>query len=209
VLGKEWIATPIAVTAFAFSAVNFYNSSVKRQDELKVIVNVGPYVDIDREKKKFTLLMRADLTFINSGNRFVGVSALKVHFEQSNDPAAFSNKCIGSSTTIDFVVEPFVVKPGELVSKKIDTLADGWKTEAENQWISFPFTREGSSYNAGVCFLFSFVTPDVAENDVPIALFVRRFSAQKQEVDDGLSETFVAPNRPVTLVRNRSYGLFD
>jgi hypothetical protein len=205
---KDWVGMSIAVVAFGFSAVSFYNTSIKRHDDLKVIVNDGPYLNIDREKKKFNILMRADLTFINAGNRFAGISGLKVVLEQNNGNENIKEGC-GPGVEIPFVVEPFVIEPGKLVLMKYSKFAEGWKRDAEGQWISIPFGIGDAKRDGKVCLLFSFVTPDNAVDDFPLPMFVRRFALQAQADNDGPTESFVKPNSPVTLTRKHGYRLFD
>lgn len=161
---KEWLTLSISICAFAISTGTSYYTLVRKEDDFSVLINqVGK---IDTNDQQFDISLRSDLTFLNAGNRPVSLTELVLVVRQLKEDGELQDDChSGDVKLLNFDAEPFVLKPGEMISKKF-LLA---KKEGDRPTLSYRGTTivKFSKANAvskepmmGLCLWFSFLTAD-------------------------------------------------
>jgi hypothetical protein len=175
---KDKITISISVLALLVSGMTAYFTVARQADDLRVVIERTPAVFLT--EKKLSILSDQQLTFINSGNRPVAVTGITLVVS----PTGLDKTCVHPDElfSLNYEVEPFVVKSGEITIKKMAFRKGSWWT-FEEQFFDVPgggsakvSTRpdmnEGDSVNA--CFKFRLATPDSYSEEVELLLFTHK-----------------------------------
>ena len=147
---KDTVGFTISIAAFAISIYTLYVTN-REVDELGVIVaDKIPLIDMHKEGEFTIVVPSATVTFVNSGTRYAAIVGMKFSVEQ---PDNLSWRACDHSTSkvVSFNIEPFVIKPKEIVAKSMQLAADAPK--------SIP-VRNRSLPSAILCLEFDVSTPD-------------------------------------------------
>jgi hypothetical protein len=147
---KDVVGFTISIAAFTISLYSLYAAN-RKIDKLGVILAADvPLVDIHKEGQFNIIKPTATATFVNSGNRYAAVVAVRFAVEQFEElswrPCEHAN-----STILTFEVEPFVIKPNEIVAKYLKLGPKEPTTIA---------VRNTSHPSALLCLEFDVTTPD-------------------------------------------------
>jgi hypothetical protein len=153
---KEWagvVGTVTGVLALLISGLNAYYNIIRQKDELRV-ANDGRLFASTNADGVLEITGRHSLTFINSGNRAAAVTSIKLLVSELDnfDDKEAPNCLAGRGVYLDYEIEPFAVKPGEIFVKSLDV-----KGEAATFKIIFGTERK---YLLMTCLEFSVASPD-------------------------------------------------
>jgi hypothetical protein len=113
---KDVIGFGISVAAFAISVSALY-AAHRKIDRLGVVIaSAVPLIDVHKDGEFTVVVNSSTATFVNTGTRDAAVLGARLLVEQPNE--ATWRACEHSaSTSFEFSIEPFVVKPAEIVAK--------------------------------------------------------------------------------------------
>jgi hypothetical protein len=118
--GRQWLPIILSACALAVSLVSAYFTTFVVKDDIRVVVGHAPRFLL-KKNGDISVSGWSSLTFINSGNRqalIFELTALITKLKSFIDPD--QNCRTEKSTQIKFTGEPFIMKPGDIVSKKPD-----------------------------------------------------------------------------------------
>lgn len=112
----KWIGSPTAWLALILSAATFYTASVRKNDDLKVVINKLARLFIDKAGTPSFDATTQDLIFMNAGNRPIAVNSigLKIWFWPAGkkEPPRCGETTMVIDLSYDFT--PLIIKPGEM-----------------------------------------------------------------------------------------------
>jgi hypothetical protein len=161
---RGWFASIVSIFAFLTSIATAYFTFVPI-DDLRVVVNLDPFLSVDGDHNLVLTLYEAGaVTFINSGNRAVAISAAR--FGSRFRPAPCS------SVYEKIAFEPIVVKAGEIIRSGVGLLSSGNLLILGNKLISVDEHGQMSvtdqttdslikvAVDMDLCIMFDIITPD-------------------------------------------------
>lgn len=161
---RDWLPLSLAAISLAVSLLTAAITLIPR-DDIRVMVDRPPLVTLEEET--FSVYGKPQLTFVNSGNRAIGVSALGASSQRLPKKTSVSH-CQSEDTStvyrITFDNPPFVLSPGE-----IRVLEPSLATEApmalfvskgKNGSIRIPSFGIKEDDELLICFELTFTTPD-------------------------------------------------
>jgi hypothetical protein len=137
---KERLITGIAVAGFCLSLLNFYTTGLRVADDLRVVVGDIPITEPDYDAKVFHFRDDASqYVFINAGTRSAIISSVQFAFIQpeENSPLPESGCDTTRAYEVKFQVEPFVVKPGEMISTTVKFSSKTVRGELTAEGVQF------------------------------------------------------------------------
>jgi hypothetical protein len=147
---KDVIGFAISIAAFLISLYSLYATN-RKVDQLGVIfADDVPLIDIHTDGQFNIVKPTATATFVNSGTRYAAVVGVRFVVEQFEELSWRPCEHAGS-TILTFEVEPFVIKPNEIVAKylKLDP----------KEPMTIP-VRNAAHPSALLCLEFDVTTPD-------------------------------------------------
>jgi hypothetical protein len=152
---KGWFAGTTAVVAFLISITTAYYSLIPI-DDLRVAMAVRPSFEIKEKEQELSVSSTSGtMTFINSGNRSVGIEF--VGFGLSYQ----SSKCFIPDYNAKFAFNPVIVKPSDIVRSDVSI----GPLLVYLNGIGLPHP-EGQAWKSAevqemkACAMFDLITPD-------------------------------------------------
>jgi hypothetical protein len=201
---KEWagvIGTVTGVLALVISGLNAYFNIIRQKDELRV-ANDGRLFASTNAEGVLQIIGRHSLTFINSGNRAAAVTGIKLLVSELDnfDDKEAPNCLVGQGVYLDYEIEPFAIKPGEITVKSLDV-----KENAATFKTIFGRERK---YLLMACLEFSVASPDEFR-DILKPLTIEEFGKPKgkRTLGEGLGDTKITLglSRPEILMQRSGF----
>jgi hypothetical protein len=168
---KDFGGLVIACFALVLSMFNFYDARHVVDDLRFTIGNDRNIPNPDSGHKQFILYGPHLLTFINSGNRSVALLNVSLAFFQSKEDKA--GECPEDSSEIVAAgIDPFVIKPSEILVKKVQ-YTDKAVRNAEGNVV---IRMKDDVQRIVSCFVFDIVTPDNVQATVTVPVSSSEFS---------------------------------
>lgn len=162
---KDWLSIFFSLSAFMISILTTYINVISKTDEVRVLVERLPEVDLSKKRvfddnlgadAQFIVKPEAKLTFINSGNRKAIVTGVSVQLDQPTEGTPRPLNCDktmgnGDPLALDaFVIEPSDIVPVTLAGDEVIRLGVG------------SFNMRPENHSALLCLVFSVTTPTSA-----------------------------------------------
>jgi hypothetical protein len=204
---KDWITIVLAVLAFGLSSITAYYGFIRTTDEISVVMETIPFIDVMREEKKVVVTRSLRLLFINSGSRPAIILGVDVQVDETDlDKGPLTRKaCEGDVPRrwLGTTLEPFVIKEKEIIEKRFE-VAPSMESKVGEQKINVVLPTPQwfgpqSSYAGRLCLTFRLVTP--ARSDI-----VKDAEVQTQVVSQPTGSIvggYTLQKRPLPLWRER------
>jgi hypothetical protein len=206
---KDGLTLSLSAIALLISLFTTYFSVVRKEDYLRMVVLGRPDTAFRTSPTGTTVfaVSAADqrATFINLGNQPAEITGLKLDV-RGLDPTnkAEGTECGGGDgREIAYEVEPFAVKPGESVTKKLQ-FAKRLGLDSTEGWATVDVRpKGGASTEFFACMIISVVTPDTVRDDL------RQLMLRGVITNNTRSNAFyVADTKPIVLLRHTRFGLW-
>jgi hypothetical protein len=150
---KEWLSITLSILAFVISAWSAYWNIIRQVDDVRVVIEGIPLIQIDPAKATIRVIANQRMSFTNLGNRPAAVTSISLSISQPNENST-QEVCTGTAVTEPFDVEPLVVKAGEIsvLHTKLRKGAFVVNLEVAN--------RGKKTVLVEACAIFYVVTPD-------------------------------------------------
>jgi hypothetical protein len=147
---KDYTTFVISLAAFGISVFTFY-STQRTVDQIGLIIAADvPQLNINKEGEFTIVKTDGTLTFVNSGTRHAAIVAASLLIEQPQK-AEWRQCNREASTIINFVFEPVVLKPNEVVARSVRL--------KDNQVKQIPFKPSQQPFTL-LCLEFDLTTPE-------------------------------------------------
>jgi hypothetical protein len=117
---REWLLALFAFVGLLLTAITTYYATIRTIDEVRVVVNDVPRIAWDNSQ--ISVEPKLSLTFVNSGNRSAAITAIFIHLRRTH--TCDEKERYGGSTYLEFLSEPFVIKPNEILEKSLQYLRE-------------------------------------------------------------------------------------
>jgi hypothetical protein len=195
---KDWLTIPMSMAALCVSITVAY-LTLRQTDDVRLILgHIGNSIGT-RVTAKGTVAVWAnhDATFINSGNRAAAVTfvRLKIFGGWTGPPT----DCNVDMFVLEYDFEPFVIRPGEIILRKLQLNAKQLHGEVKDGMVYMQFAEiEGESANFIFCISVNVLTPDNLTEEITTRLFVE--TSPSNPDDYPTREYFYSGNTPIHLV---------
>lgn len=203
---KDWWTVILSTLAFLISAASFYSNVLRQTDDVRVILETLP--EIRFESNQLTSKGKTRIAFINAGNQSVAILRTFVTVWQKERPSLIGTpSCEGRRPILDkdeieTDLEPFVVKPGEVIIR--DMKLKSPSSEPFNPGMVWPSPNRFYYHLVDTCLEFSFATPLKSNGFKTIGVgrrFMQGDPANVNRSDDGRSSPYV--------LRQESSSIFE
>jgi hypothetical protein len=212
------VSFAISIASFGLSAITTYYSVLRVQEDVRVVMWEFPSVLLDAAEKKLKVSRSLSFLFINAGSRTISINNIYLNIAQPSKGNPLSEKgCHGDGVSVEFYEsEPFVVKPGEMETRKTQLIAPTRKanghfddaTLEEQPFVLIPLSADNQGkkkvkYKA--CVLVDLTTLDADYN----GLVAEELA---DEIDEStLGYTFYSSGevRPLQLIKKSRIILFN
>jgi hypothetical protein len=163
---RDWLPLAMSALSLAVALLTAAITLIPR-DDVRVMVDRPPALVL--EKKIFSVFGKPELTFINSGNRAIGISDLAASSQRLPKNASVSHCKRDDNNDILFPVlfdnPPFVLNPGEIrvLEPSLRTDAPGQFeiiSKGKNGEVLIPAFGVKDGDELLICFELRLVTPD-------------------------------------------------
>lgn len=171
---KDWAGPAIAFLALGVSGTTAYFNIIRQNDDLRLVVNDGPYLIMKGKTGELTFYPDYKLTFVNSGTRGVAIANVRMEVRQPGPGIEEPTQCDGASEfdhTFEYDLAPFVVKPSEVLAVPVTKIKE---PESPLIYLSPLNIARKRSYYTFWCLRIRIITPDSADKEVAIPLSVDR-----------------------------------
>jgi hypothetical protein len=199
IAGRRWLitlkdfASPfIAAVAVIITALTVY-WNYRVIDDLRFTTSIDTsFPQPDFDNLKLAVLPPRSLTFINSGTRTAAVLQINFVIFQSEQKEA--NQCpMQGSEIFEVLLEPFVVKPGEIIIQKVELKRNKDLGSAQKNLVNIALNPKMS--RLVTCMAFDLVTP----NNRAYSVMVPMTSSEYTSGDYG-SVDLILWDKPVKLI---------
>jgi hypothetical protein len=206
---KDWASLSFSCLALLVSVGTAYFNVFLQQDDIRVVIGSTPTFTL-RNNGDIATAGDQELTFINSGNRSAAITSVTALVTRQGAPEDLLATCDGPDAyRMRFDIEPFVIKPGEILVKKMPVSRDlGWNDE-KNGVLVLPKSsyeaKHGDKYLA--CLAMNITTPDSFSKEVHHRAFdyvLKRLAIFEPEEKRTLFER----GKPVVMLQ-RSGSIFS
>jgi hypothetical protein len=128
---RDWLAITISLVSVIIAAGSAGYNILLHQDDIRVVF--GNSLNVSRDKQDFTLDLKQDLTFINSGNRPAVISEVYGTLVLARGNGSDQSECEEGLTLAKNILlnaSPLIIKPGEIqmMNAKVD-ISYPWKLD--------------------------------------------------------------------------------
>jgi hypothetical protein len=206
---KDWASLTFSCLALLISGGSAYFNVVLQKDDIRVVIGSTPFFSL-RPNGDIATVGEQELTFINSGNRAAAITSITALVTRFSVPEDLLMTCDGPDVyRMRFEVEAFVIKPGEILVKKIPVSRDlGWNEEKGGVLVlpkKMYEAKHGDKYLA--CLAMNITTPDSFSKEVSPRAFeyvLKRLPLFSEEEKRPLFEH----DKPVVMLQ-RSGSIFS
>ncbi|MGY2996897.1 hypothetical protein [Mesorhizobium sp. URHB0026] len=186
---KDIIGIIFSLCALAVSLTSLYLGTLRRTDDLRVIVTSGPLVDIDRHQDNgatnelsdfMSVTGKTTFVLVNSGNRSIAITAVALVIIQpySSDPSDRPRECNdgggAGETVLRYDIAPFAIKGPDVAAQASEFSVDRTTSDFESDDVKFSADRTAhvhislqnqsrKEYSARFCMLFQIASPNSDE----------------------------------------------
>ncbi len=218
---RDWAAFLISVVSLLISLASFFFSTLLESDDVRVIIDQVPFLTVDEG----TLYVRdpVRLTVVNYGNRAASILSLVATVRTVAKDEGADAPCISKTTDglwsgyeVQFGLDPFVLKPGDVVNVESKTLAGVAAQQVRKEKNFYTISKRVYAPKSGdrllVCLRAKAATVEkvVARWEKPV---LRYEVLEDQELPDHTKMLTVDSNflvdtaRPIIIVNdNRWFG---
>ncbi|WP_143039697.1 MULTISPECIES: hypothetical protein [Bradyrhizobium] len=212
---RHWIAFSISAVSFVISVLSFFFSTLLEADDVRMVIEHTPSVGIDAHSGELIISGNVGLAFVNSGNRSASIMNVKATSRKATIDEGIGAKCSSDKAFgtdwFDFGVEPFVLKPGDIMNVQSKALKGGGVSPKKGEKDTYKLNKDTFSPKVGdvilVCAETNLVTPDslILAWKLPILRYLF-----KNDTDFGLTveeEPLFDAGKPIVLInRNKWFG---
>jgi len=147
----------ISTISLVLSLAAFYPTWVQQKDDLRIIPGRTGIIATegnDQEQIEAFIVVEG-VTLTNLGNRNAVINDVQIGFQFGEKPSRTCGRPYPDPFTSTF--EPIVLKPGEVLYRKLDIKRDGKKLNR----VLLDFPKGTTNYLTSTCLEVRFATPDV------------------------------------------------
>ncbi len=168
---KYTITILIALCGMTLGILNSYVTSLRQVDDVRVVVSGGQLAEPNFDKKQFEVYpTNTRFIFINAGSRGAIISNISLAIAQPAERMSKSDEgCRGSAVEdINFDIQPFVLRPGDMVTKDAVLVNTGkvrkQARKDKSEFVVVPFSEPNAKSEKvwfKFCEFISYTTPSV------------------------------------------------
>jgi hypothetical protein len=194
---RDKVAIFTGITALVISGISTYFSLIRLRDDFRVVISgTIEQTRIERIQEAFQLGLDAEfsIAFINAGTRMIDISGVGLVAGTWRQEEA-DNECKKDSVDLGYKLEPFILKPGEILRKELKS--------AVAKRSAVPLFKDmlySSTKAMPICVKFNFLTLNWIdyEKTVPVLNVVLNM-ASPQEPATLTFRLLGVSNKPVVL----------
>jgi hypothetical protein len=168
---KDWLTLGISLIALAVSALTAYYNYFRQVDDFRMVLGYElPRVMLGMDRKTILFGGSYVASFINSGNRSIAVTGVKAVVGKGKFP---KDPCLIPQSPVPYKLEPFVVKPAEIVVKNLvpEDFSPGHQKVVDMFKLNIDWEEIPEYGVLDVCLLVNVVTPDNYADERSVRIF--------------------------------------